>query len=659
MIPRRGRRRDRRGATPSVRRARRRGTRGRQPGRAARRRAARGGRAATRRARALRRDEPGHPRHARRCWSRATRSSWCWPSSTRVAGECARLADEHRGTLMAGRTLLQQAVPITFGLKAAGWLAGVAAARTRLRDAARRTAGAAGRRGGHARRARRPRARGARGVRARARAGRAGAAVARARAARWPSSGAALAVAAGAVEKIALDVVLLAQTEVGEVRRGGGDGRGGSSAMPHKRNPVGAVRRAGGARARCAAAAGVLLEAMASEHERAAGAWHSGVERAVGRARVHRRRGAGRCTRRSTASRSTPSGCARTSDARRQRPRRAIRRHIGATDAFIDRALELRVTVELHHGSTAPTARRSSCSRTRSARRSHVGRPGGARSRGRFRVLRYDQRGHGGSPVRTGRTRSPTSPPTRSRCSTGSGSSASSFCGLSLGGAVGDVAGARRARADRAARARAARRRDFGPPERGTSARATVRGRGHGGDRRRPVLERWFTPPAPPELVARLRRDAARHAGRGLRRAAARRSRDWTCAARSAPIRAPTLVIARRRRPGHAAGARSRRSPAEVPDARLSRARDAAHLANVEQAERVQRDALLRSSSMSDAHEPACASGARCSATSTSTARSSARPTSRPTSRTSSPATRGARSGRARGSTAARAARSR
>jgi 3-carboxy-cis,cis-muconate cycloisomerase len=86
--------------------------------------------------------------------------------------------------------------------------------------------------------------------------------------------GAALAVAAGAVEKIALDIVLLAQTEVGELAEASGGGRGGSSAMPHKRNPVGAVRARAAARA-VRAAAGVLLEAMAGEHERAAGAWHS------------------------------------------------------------------------------------------------------------------------------------------------------------------------------------------------------------------------------------------------------------------------------------------------------------------------------------------------------------------------------------------------
>jgi 3-carboxy-cis,cis-muconate cycloisomerase len=63
-----------------------------------------------------------------------------------VAASCARLAEEHRTTLMAGRTLLQQAVPITFGLKAAGWLVGIVHARGRL-EAARLPAqlgGAAG-----------------------------------------------------------------------------------------------------------------------------------------------------------------------------------------------------------------------------------------------------------------------------------------------------------------------------------------------------------------------------------------------------------------------------------------------------------------------------------------------------------------------------------
>src|SRR3712207_9246652 len=50
----------------------------------------------------------------------------------RIAAACARLADTHRTTIMAGRTLLQQALPTTFGLKAAGWLVAVVEARRRL-----------------------------------------------------------------------------------------------------------------------------------------------------------------------------------------------------------------------------------------------------------------------------------------------------------------------------------------------------------------------------------------------------------------------------------------------------------------------------------------------------------------------------------------------
>jgi 3-carboxy-cis,cis-muconate cycloisomerase len=82
--------------------------------------------------------------------------------------------------------------------------------------------------------------------------------------------GAALAVAAGTCGKVALDLVLLAQTEVGEV----GAGSGGSSTLPHKQNPVGAVR-ARACAARVPPLAALLLGAMAQEHERAAGAWHA------------------------------------------------------------------------------------------------------------------------------------------------------------------------------------------------------------------------------------------------------------------------------------------------------------------------------------------------------------------------------------------------
>ena len=69
-------------------------------------------------------------------------------------------------------------------------------------------------------------------------------------------------------------MVLLSQIEVGEVAEPSGGGRGGSSSMPHKRNPVGSVLAIACAR-RVRGDAGVLLAAMAQEHERAAGAWQS------------------------------------------------------------------------------------------------------------------------------------------------------------------------------------------------------------------------------------------------------------------------------------------------------------------------------------------------------------------------------------------------
>jgi 3-carboxy-cis,cis-muconate cycloisomerase len=81
---------------------------------------------------------------------------------------------------------------------------------------------------------------------------------------------AALELACGAVSKIATDVVLLAQTEVGEVRESGG---GVSSTMPQKRNPIRSTLAI--ACARGAGAAASLLRGRAHEHERAAGAWHT------------------------------------------------------------------------------------------------------------------------------------------------------------------------------------------------------------------------------------------------------------------------------------------------------------------------------------------------------------------------------------------------
>jgi 3-carboxy-cis,cis-muconate cycloisomerase len=188
-----------------------------------------------------------------------------------VAEACARLAAEHRDTPMVARTLLQQALPTTFGLKAAGWLMGVDESRDLLDAVPLRVelGGAAG---------------------TLASLGSEGLAVLHRLAAeleleepvlpwhtrrvRVAQLGAALAIAAGAVEKIALDVKLMAQTEVGEVAESSEGGRGGSSTLPHKRNPVGAaltIACAAGVRG----AASVLTAAMAQEHERAAGAWQA------------------------------------------------------------------------------------------------------------------------------------------------------------------------------------------------------------------------------------------------------------------------------------------------------------------------------------------------------------------------------------------------
>jgi 3-carboxy-cis,cis-muconate cycloisomerase len=179
-----------------------------------------------------------------------------------VIAVCARLAREHRGTAMAGRTLMQEAQPITFGLKAAGWLSGVVAGRDGLDDVE-----LAAQLGGPV------------GVQSPALIARFAERLGLVPALPWHADrtrvaklGAALAIAAGACEKVALDLVLLA--EAGEVAESSEGGRGGSSSMPHKQNPVGAIRARAAAR-HVRGAAGVLLEAMAGEHERAAGAWQS------------------------------------------------------------------------------------------------------------------------------------------------------------------------------------------------------------------------------------------------------------------------------------------------------------------------------------------------------------------------------------------------
>lgn len=183
-----------------------------------------------------------------------------------LAAVCAILAERYRDTPMAGRTLLQKALPITFGYKAANWLQGVQDGRRSLMDA--RANLLAVQLGG-------PVGTLAESDIVPALADELGLPAPELS---WHSVrtrvaelGARLAIAAGAAAKIAVDLALLAQSEVAEVTLAG---PGRSSSMPHKRNPAQAVE-ARAAFALATAQAGVLLGAMVGEHERAAGAWQS------------------------------------------------------------------------------------------------------------------------------------------------------------------------------------------------------------------------------------------------------------------------------------------------------------------------------------------------------------------------------------------------
>jgi len=184
-----------------------------------------------------------------------------------AADACAALAREHARTPIAGRTLLQQALPTTFGLKAAGWTVALDDARAELMRV--RAEVLAVQLGGPVGALDAPEVAAALGKEL-------GLAVPpipwHADRRRPAQLAAALGVAAGAVAKLARDVTLLAQDEVAEVREGGAGGR--SSAMAHKRNPVASVSALACAQ-RAPGLVATLLGAMGQEHERAAGAWQA------------------------------------------------------------------------------------------------------------------------------------------------------------------------------------------------------------------------------------------------------------------------------------------------------------------------------------------------------------------------------------------------
>lgn len=191
----------------------------------------------------------------------------------RVTTALAPLARAHAATPAIGRTLLQDAQPIGFGLRLAQWHAGIAAAAARLsREVAAKAAlqwgGAAGSRPDQA-------------GQADAVAARLAAALGLAEAPPWHARregvagiAAALAILIGALGKMARDLALLAQNGVGEAREPAVAGRGGSSAMAHKRNPTGCQIALSAATRAPGLVAGILA-ALPAEEERGLGGWQA------------------------------------------------------------------------------------------------------------------------------------------------------------------------------------------------------------------------------------------------------------------------------------------------------------------------------------------------------------------------------------------------
>lgn len=187
---------------------------------------------------------------------------------------CVDLARQYSGTLVAGRTWLQQGPPVTLGLKFAGYAAALSRHQQRLQDAAARAVvlqfG------------------GAVGTLASLRGSGLKVSAALAKHLDLPESplpwhahrdnlgevAAVLGLLTGTLGKMARDISLAMQTEVGELFEPAGEGRGGSSTMPHKRNPVGCAVLLSAAQ-RVPPLVATMLAAMPQEHERGLGGWHA------------------------------------------------------------------------------------------------------------------------------------------------------------------------------------------------------------------------------------------------------------------------------------------------------------------------------------------------------------------------------------------------
>ena len=198
----------------------------------------------------------------------------CEQDLQRLSGTLVSLAEKHRATPMVARTWMQQALPTTFGFAVAGWLEAIVRHRVRLAEIRPRVftlqfGGAVG---------------------TLAALGSNGPAVAKALAldlkldlpaAPWHAHrdriaevATTLGLCMGTLGKIARDISLRTQTEVRELFEPGGEGRGGSSTMPHKRNPVTCAVALAAAK-RVPGLVSTLLSAMVQEEERGLGGWHA------------------------------------------------------------------------------------------------------------------------------------------------------------------------------------------------------------------------------------------------------------------------------------------------------------------------------------------------------------------------------------------------
>ncbi|WP_220791762.1 3-carboxy-cis,cis-muconate cycloisomerase [Gluconacetobacter dulcium] len=198
----------------------------------------------------------------------------CRVDLLRLETGLATIVEAHAATVLPGRTWLQHAVPTTLGLKAAGWLTALSAARREVDAAVARAAclqfgGAAG---------------------TLASLGGRGLEIAHGMATRldlrlpalpWHTlrgelagCGGALGVLCGVLGKLARDLSLMMQTEIAELLPPGGKGQGGSSTMPHKRNPVGCAIALSVA-TQAPGLVATLMAAMVQEHERGLGGWHA------------------------------------------------------------------------------------------------------------------------------------------------------------------------------------------------------------------------------------------------------------------------------------------------------------------------------------------------------------------------------------------------